>query len=90
MNRRELTKFLGTGLLASALAPRIGFAAAPPQVAITMDDFNLHGADEQTAEKRNQAILSVLRAHSIKAAMFVAGRGIDSAACATPAEAMER
>ena len=79
MNRRELTKLLGTGLLASAITPRIGFAAAAaPQVAITMDDFNLFGADEQTAEKRNQAILSALRAHSIKAAIFVCGKAIDS------------
>ena len=79
MNRREFTKLLGTGLLTSALAPRIGSAAAPPQVAITMDDFNLHGADDQTAEKRNQAILSAFRAHSIKAAIFVCGTLIDSA-----------
>lgn len=80
MNRRELTKLLGSGLLASALTPRIGLAAAAaPQVAITMDDFNLIGLDEQTAEKRNQAILSALRAHSVKAAIFVCGKAIDSA-----------
>jgi len=79
MNRRELTRLLGTGLLASAMTPRIGFAAEPPQVAITMDDFNLFGADEPTAEKRNQAILSALRAHSVKAAIFVCGTCIDSA-----------
>lgn len=78
MNRRELTKLLGTGLLASAITPRIAFAAAAPQVAITMDDFNLFGADEATAEKRNQAILSTLRAHSIKAAIFACGTLIDS------------
>jgi len=78
MNRRELTKLLGTGLLASAIMPRIALAATPPQVAITMDDFNLHGADEQTAEKRNQAILSAFRSHSVKAAIFVAGKCIDS------------
>ncbi|HLA74174.1 MAG TPA: polysaccharide deacetylase family protein [Steroidobacteraceae bacterium] len=78
MNRRELTKLLGTGLLASAITPRIALAATPPQVAITMDDFNLHGADEQTAEKRNQAILSAFRSHSVKAAIFVAGKCIDS------------
>jgi peptidoglycan/xylan/chitin deacetylase (PgdA/CDA1 family) len=79
MNRRELTKLLGTGLLASALTPRVGFAAAaPPQVSITMDDFNLFGADEPTAEKRNQAILSAFRAHSIKAAIFACGILIES------------
>jgi peptidoglycan/xylan/chitin deacetylase (PgdA/CDA1 family) len=79
MNRRELTKLLGTGLLASAITPRIGFAAAAPQVAITMDDFNLFGADEPTAEKRNRAILSAFRSHSIQAAIFVCGKNIDSA-----------
>lgn len=79
MNRRELTKLLGTGLLASAIMPRIALAAAAPRVSITMDDFNLFGADDPTAEKRYQAILSALRAHSVKAALFVAGRNIDSA-----------
>jgi peptidoglycan/xylan/chitin deacetylase (PgdA/CDA1 family) len=78
MNRRELTKLLGTGLLASAITPRIALAADAPQVAITMDDFNLFGADEPTAEKRNRAILSAFRSHSIKAAIFVAGKCIDS------------
>ena len=77
MNRRELTKPLGTGLLAPA-SRRASFAAAAPQVAITMDDFNLFGADEPTAEKRNQAILSAFRAHSIKAAIFACGTLIDS------------
>jgi peptidoglycan-N-acetylglucosamine deacetylase len=62
-----------------AIAPRITFAGTAPQVAITMDDFSLFGADEPTAEKRNQAILSALRAHSVKAAIFVCGANIDSA-----------
>ena len=44
-----------------------------------MDDFSLFGADEPTAEKRNQAILSALRAHSVKAAIFACGANIDSA-----------
>jgi peptidoglycan/xylan/chitin deacetylase (PgdA/CDA1 family) len=78
MNRREITKLFGTGLLTLGVTPRLALAAAPPQVAITMDDFNLFGADEPTAEKRNQAILAAFRAHSIKAAIFVAGHCIDS------------
>ncbi|MBC8026077.1 MAG: polysaccharide deacetylase family protein [Steroidobacteraceae bacterium] len=78
MNRRELTKLLGTGLIAAAIAPRIALAKPDvPQVSITMDDFNLHGADEPTAEKRNVAILAAFRAHSIKAAIFVAARNIE-------------
>jgi peptidoglycan-N-acetylglucosamine deacetylase len=79
MNRRELTQLFGAGLLASAIGPRFALAAAaPPEVAITMDDFNLLGADEPTAEKRNQAILSAFRAHGIKAAIFVCATNIDS------------
>jgi peptidoglycan-N-acetylglucosamine deacetylase len=78
MNRRELGKLLGAGLIAPAIAPRIAFAAAAPQVAITMDDFSFFGADDQTAEKRTRAILSALRAHSLKAAMFVCAKNIDS------------
>ncbi len=79
MNRRELTKLLGAGLIGAAIAPRIAASkTARPEVAITMDDFSLHGADEPTAEKRNAAILSAFRAHSIKAAIFVAARNIES------------
>jgi len=78
MHRREFTKLLGPGLLALGVTPRLAFAATAPRVAITMDDFNLFGADEPTAEKRNNAILSALRAHSLKAAIFVAGQCIDS------------
>jgi peptidoglycan/xylan/chitin deacetylase (PgdA/CDA1 family) len=51
-------------------APRIASAPSAPQVAITMDDLNLFGADEATALDRNQAI---------KGAMFAAGKNIDSA-----------
>ena len=64
--------------MALSVTPRVAFAAAAPEVAITMDDFNLFGADEPTAEKRNNAILSAFRAHSVKAAIFVAGSCIDS------------
>jgi peptidoglycan-N-acetylglucosamine deacetylase len=80
MNRRELTKLLGAGLLTSAMAPRIASgSSSAPQVAITMDDLSLFGADEATALERNRAILAALRAHSIKGAMFAAGANIDFA-----------
>ncbi len=78
MNRRELTSMLGASLLASALTPRSALAASAPEVSITMDDFNLFGADDRTAERRNEAILSALRAHKVKAAIFVCGTYIDS------------
>lgn len=78
MNRRELTRLLGAGLLASAITPRMASAAPGRQVAITMDDFNISNIDEKTAERRNQAILATLRAHSHKAAIFVCAKNIDS------------
>lgn len=79
MNRRELTQLLGAGLLASALRPCIASAAArAPEVSITMDDLGLFMADDQTAEKRNEAILDAFRAHSIKAAIFVSGKNVDT------------
>lgn len=78
MNRRELAKLLGSSLLASAIVPRAAFAAEAPQVAITMDDFNISGLYLERAEKRNQAILSALRTHSVKAAIFVTGQYVDS------------
>lgn len=72
MHRRELSKLLAGSLLASAFGPRVARAdAAAPEVSITMDDFSLFGADERTAEKRNQAILSAFRVHEIRAAIFV-------------------
>jgi peptidoglycan/xylan/chitin deacetylase (PgdA/CDA1 family) len=78
VNRRELTKLLGSGALAATIAPRVVLAAAPPEVAITMDDFNLFDADEATAEHRNQAILAAFRAHSIKSVIFACGHFVDS------------
>jgi peptidoglycan/xylan/chitin deacetylase (PgdA/CDA1 family) len=78
MNRREFSRMLGSGLLASTVS-KGAFAAESPQVAITMDDFNITGLDERTARKRNQAILSALRAHSVRAAIFVTGKYVDSA-----------
>ncbi len=78
MNRREFTRLLATGVAAASVAPRFAIAATAPQVAITMDDFNLLGVDEATGEKRNRAILAAFRAHSVKAVIFVAGKNVDS------------
>lgn len=79
MNRRELTKLLGAGLLAAGVTPRVGFAESPSQVAITMDDLGLFDASDGVAEKRNRAILGTFRKHKIKAALFVSGMRVDSA-----------
>jgi peptidoglycan/xylan/chitin deacetylase (PgdA/CDA1 family) len=78
MNRRELTQLFATGLVAATLAPRAAFAARSPRVSITMDDFNVRDLDATVAAKRNDAILAALRAHSVKAAIFVCGWYIDS------------
>ena len=77
MNRRELNMLLGAGVLASAITPS-AMASTSPEVSITMDDFNIKGLDERTAEKRNQAILAAFRTYSIKAAIFVCATYIDS------------
>jgi peptidoglycan-N-acetylglucosamine deacetylase len=78
MNRRELTMMLGAGLLTVGGSRMAVAAPSEPRVSITMDDFNLFGADQPTAEKRNRAILAALRAHSIKAAIFVVAKAVDS------------
>jgi len=80
MNRREFTKALG---ITSAA---IGLGAVPghsqnrsPQLAITMDDFTWSvDSVRLNGEERNRAILETLRAHSLKAALFVRASNIDN------------
>jgi len=59
-----------------------GFAQnQPPQVSITMDDFFwLANTVRLTGAERNHAILDTLSKHSLKAALFVIGRNIESEA----------
>lgn len=78
MNRRELAKMLGAGLIGAAVAPHIAARPDRPEVAITMDDFNVRNTEEAVIEKRNAAILAAFRAHSIKAALFVAAANLES------------
>jgi peptidoglycan/xylan/chitin deacetylase (PgdA/CDA1 family) len=52
--------------------------ASQPQVAVTMDDFNWGNPVKLSATERNQAILKTLDSYSVKAALFVMGRNIDS------------
>src|SRR5215216_4237611 len=80
MNRREFSKSLAVSVAALGFAgvPSLARTAAP-QFSITMDDFHWNNAVKLTATERNQAILDTLQANSIKAALFVIGRNIDSA-----------
>jgi len=79
MNRRQLIKTMGM----SAVALGVRNASAwtrkqSPQISITMDDFSWARAIRLSAEERNEAILKTLRAHNIKAGLFVVGRNADS------------
>jgi hypothetical protein len=79
MNRRHFTKTLGVGALGLGMS-RIGSSCSsePPQMAVTLDDFNWFDAPRLTAEERNRALLDALRAHRVKAAMFVCARFVDN------------
>ena len=80
MNRRTFSKSLALGVAALGLGGVPAIARKPaPQFSITMDDFHWQNAVKLTAAERNQAILDTLNANSIKAALFVIGRNIDSA-----------
>ncbi|NOT59020.1 MAG: polysaccharide deacetylase family protein [Acidobacteria bacterium] len=77
MNRRQFTKTLASSAIAIAL-PAVS-VQGKPQVAITMDDFNLFGATPDVAEQRNRAILQALRQHgNLQAAGFVTGGNVNS------------
>jgi peptidoglycan/xylan/chitin deacetylase (PgdA/CDA1 family) len=79
MNRRQFTKTLSVSALAMGLGDvKVSTAKPVPQISITMDDFNWANAVKLTADERNQAILGALKARSVKVALFVIGRNIDS------------
>jgi peptidoglycan/xylan/chitin deacetylase (PgdA/CDA1 family) len=79
MDRRTFTKTLGLTTIALGIKPAIIARKPAPQFSITMDDFNWSNAVKLTAGERNQSILDTLHTNSIKAALFVVGRNIDSA-----------
>lgn len=80
MNRREFAKNIGLCVMALRVSRKACFAslAKQPQVAITMDDFNIYDTSTLSGEARNQAILDALHQFKLQAAAFVAGKYIDN------------
>ncbi len=79
MNRRDFARSLGiTAFVLAAGAGRLSSAGDSPQIALTMDDFSWNNAIRLTPEQRNEAILGSLEKHSVKVALFVVGRNIES------------
>ena len=77
MIRREFIKSAALG--SAGIVSVFGQSPSRPQVAVTMDDFNLFGESESVASKRNRAILDALRRHSdIKATIFVSCANVDN------------
>lgn len=83
MNRRHFLHALGlsavvAGTSKTALSQK---KSTRPQIAITIDDPHLNATPLLTPDERNSRILKALRKHSdLKAALFVSGKNIDSAA----------
>jgi peptidoglycan-N-acetylglucosamine deacetylase len=78
VNRRDFNKALGLSAVTLGLGGISAKANKPsPQFSITMDDFNWGNAVKLTATERNQKILDILKANSVKAALFVIGRNIE-------------
>jgi peptidoglycan/xylan/chitin deacetylase (PgdA/CDA1 family) len=80
MNRREFAKNVGLCLAALSLGGRDYFAspARGPQVAVTMDDFNIYDTPTLSGEARNRAILDALDRYNLRAGAFVAGKYVDN------------
>jgi peptidoglycan-N-acetylglucosamine deacetylase len=79
MNRRAFGKLAIASGIAFSVKQTKGVPVTGPQVAITMDDFNWAGDPvKMSGAEKNQAILSALRSHSLKAALFVRGSNIDN------------
>ena len=79
MNRRSFAKSLAVAVSTIGLHGVPSLARKPaPQFSITMDDFHWNNPVKLTAWERNQSILDALKANSIKGALFVVGRNIES------------
>ena len=80
MHRRRFTTLLGAGAVTLTSGTIFGTPAPKPQVAITMDDFNLFGETDAEKVENSQSILAALRAHeNLKIVAFICGHFVDSA-----------
>ena len=73
MNRRDFLGVAATALT-SAAVPSRPRAAAGPEVAVTMDDFNVLDDVRLPAVERSARILEALKSHGARAAGLVIGR----------------
>jgi peptidoglycan/xylan/chitin deacetylase (PgdA/CDA1 family) len=79
MNRREFTRVLGLSAFALSCSGAQTMVTKPrPQIALTMDDFGWQNSVRLSSIERNNAILSTLQKHRLKAALFVTARNIDN------------
>jgi peptidoglycan/xylan/chitin deacetylase (PgdA/CDA1 family) len=79
MNRRQFSQLAVASGIALCLGDsKIIPADQGPELAITMDDFNWANSVRLSSSERNQAILTTLRAHGLKAALFVRGSNVDN------------
>jgi peptidoglycan/xylan/chitin deacetylase (PgdA/CDA1 family) len=80
MNRRQFTADLGLFIAALGIGKATGLSgsASRPQVAITLDDFNVFDTPQMTGAMRNQMILDGLKTHHVKSAVFVNGKYVDN------------
>jgi peptidoglycan/xylan/chitin deacetylase (PgdA/CDA1 family) len=79
LRRRDFLHYTAA-LALFARAPRGWAAATPPKIAFTFDDPTTQGGANLSSQEINARILAALAAHQIKAALFVCGMRIDSAA----------
>lgn len=79
MQRRQFIRKLSAGATAAAFSSAFGTAAAQPQVAITMDDFDFFGETAAEKEANSREIRSALGSRSnLQAAAFIRGANVDN------------
>lgn len=80
MNRRQFAKNVGMCVVALGTGSATSFSSAnkQPEIAITLDDFNVYDTPTLSGAARNQAILDALDKYNVKAGMFVSGRHVDN------------